>query len=62
MTPEEASEKPEEAPQEILSGNPIIYDRFRTDGWIFEWLISDYYEDFWEDDLKTLALYNTEVL
>lgn len=33
---------------EILSGNPIIYDRFRIDGWIFEWLISDYYdEDNW---------------
>ncbi|MDE7432611.1 MAG: hypothetical protein K2N34_11960, partial [Lachnospiraceae bacterium] len=40
------------APQEILSGNPVLYDRFRTDGWVFEWLISDFcYEDnlFLED-------------
>lgn len=33
------------SPQEILKGNPIIYDRFRIDGWVFEWLISDYYDD-----------------
>lgn len=33
------------SPQEILAGDPVIYDRFRTDGWIFEWLISDYYDD-----------------
>ncbi len=30
------------SPQELLTGNLILYDRFRTDGWIFEWLISDY--------------------
>ena len=36
------------APEEILRGNPILYDRFRIDGWVFEWLISDYYdEDEW---------------
>ncbi len=28
--------------QKLLTGNLILYDRFRTDGWIFEWLISDY--------------------
>ena len=31
--------------QDILKGNPVIYDRFRIDGWIFEWLISDYHEE-----------------
>ncbi len=31
--------------QEILKGNPIIYDRFKIDGWVFEWLISDYFDD-----------------
>lgn len=29
-------------PQELLTGNLVLYNRFRTDGWIFEWLISDY--------------------
>ena len=33
------------SPQEILSGNPILYDRFRIDGWVFEWLISDDYDE-----------------
>lgn len=33
------------SPQEILSGNPILYDRFRIDGWVFEWLISDYFDE-----------------
>ncbi|MDE7239952.1 MAG: hypothetical protein K2N41_09625, partial [Lachnospiraceae bacterium] len=33
------------SPQEILTGNPILYDRFRIDGWIFEWLISDDYDE-----------------
>lgn len=46
------------SPQEILSGNPIIYDRFRIDGWIFEWLISDYYEDFWEDGVLVVSREN----
>lgn len=31
--------------QDILKGNPVIYDRFRIDGWVFEWLISDYHEE-----------------
>ena len=30
------------SPYAILSGTPILYDRFRIDGWVFEWLISDY--------------------
>ena len=30
------------SPQEILEGRPVLYNRFRTDGWVFEWLISDY--------------------
>lgn len=38
------------SPQEILSGKSIIYDRFRIDGLVFEWLISDAYVDFWEED------------
>lgn len=28
--------------EEILKGNPILYDRFQTDGWVFEWIVSDY--------------------
>lgn len=36
------------SPEEILKGNLILYDRFRTDGWVFEWFISDYSdEDNW---------------
>lgn len=30
------------SPQEILAGRPVLYNCFRTDGWVFEWLISDY--------------------
>lgn len=33
------------SPQEILTGNPILYDRFRIDGWVFEWMISDYFDE-----------------
>lgn len=33
------------SPQDILIGNPILYNRFQVDGWIFEWLISDYDDD-----------------
>ena len=33
------------SPQEILTGNPILYDRFQIDGWVFEWLVSDYYDE-----------------
>ncbi|MCM1254016.1 MAG: hypothetical protein NC321_14450 [Clostridium sp.] len=35
--------------REALLGNPVRYDRFRADGWIFEWLVSDYYDDDGED-------------
>lgn len=46
------------SPQEFLSGNPVLYDRFRTDGWVFEWLISDFcYEDnmFLEDGVLLIS-------
>lgn len=33
------------SPEEILKGNLILYDRFRIDGWVFEWLISDYHDE-----------------
>lgn len=41
------------SPQEVLIGNPILYDRFRIDGWVFEWLISDHEDeesDGWLED------------
>lgn len=44
--------------QELLIGNPILYDRFRIDGWVFEWLISDYYDDdnmFSEDGVLVVS-------
>ena len=44
--------------QEILTGNPIIYDRFQVDGWVFEWLISDYEDDdnyFLEDGVLVVS-------
>ena len=46
------------SPQEILRGNPILYDRFRIDGWFFEWWISDYYDDddrFLEDGVLVVS-------
>lgn len=46
------------SPQEILAGNPIVYDRFRIDGLVFEWLISDYYNDgncFLEDGVLAVS-------
>ncbi|MDE7436269.1 MAG: hypothetical protein K2N01_10695 [Lachnospiraceae bacterium] len=49
------------SPQEILMGNPILYDRFRTDGWIFEWLVSDYFDDnnwFFEDGVLVVSREN----
>lgn len=33
------------SPEEILKGNPILYNRYKTDEWIFEWLVSDYYNE-----------------
>ncbi|MBD5451359.1 MAG: hypothetical protein HDR25_01840, partial [Lachnospiraceae bacterium] len=43
--------------KELLSGNPILYDRFRIDDWIFEWLISDYDDDnsFLEDAVLVVS-------
>lgn len=44
--------------QEILAGNPIVYDRIRIDGWVFEWLISNYYDDdncFFEDGVLVVS-------
>lgn len=36
------------APEEILKGNLIMYDRFRIDSWVFEWFLSDYFDkDNW---------------
>ena len=46
------------SPQEILKGNPIIYDRFRADGWVFEWLVSDFYDvnnSFTEDGVLLVS-------
>ncbi|MDE7265923.1 MAG: hypothetical protein K2N89_00445 [Lachnospiraceae bacterium] len=44
------------SPQELLTGNPILYDRFRIDGWIFEWLISDYDDNsFFEDAVLVVS-------
>lgn len=45
-------------PKKILKGNPIIYDQFRIDGWVFEWLISDYHaegEKFSEDGVLVVS-------
>ncbi|MCM1257264.1 MAG: hypothetical protein NC307_05380 [Roseburia sp.] len=28
--------------EELLKGNLALYDRFRIDGWVFEWMMSDY--------------------
>lgn len=50
------------SPQEVLKGNPILYDRFRIDGWVFEWMISDYYDDdnwFAEDGVLTVSRENS---
>ena len=46
------------SPQDILTGNPILYNRFQVDGWIFEWLISDYYDDdnwFFEEGVLVIS-------
>lgn len=46
------------SPQDILKGNPIIYDRVQMDGYIFEWIISDYYDDtnlFLEDAVLAVS-------
>lgn len=46
------------SPEELLKGSPVLYDRFKTDGLIFEWLISDYYDDdncFSEDGVLVVS-------
>lgn len=30
------------SPLEILKRAPVLYNRFRIDGWVFEWLVSDH--------------------
>lgn len=44
----------EVSPEEILRGNLILYSRYNMDGWVFEWLISDYDDggisDFYLDE------------
>lgn len=30
------------SPEELLKGNLTLYDRFRIDGWVFEWMMLDY--------------------
>lgn len=45
-------------PETFLKGAPVLYDRFRVDGWVFEWLISDHYEDnnwFGEDGVLVIS-------
>lgn len=31
--------------EDILKGNPILYTRYKIEGWVFEWLVSDYYNE-----------------
>lgn len=45
-------------PEELLMGNPVLYNRFVVDGWVFEWMISDYSDEdnwFWEDDALVIS-------
>ena len=43
--------------EDILQGNPILYDRFKTDGFVFEWIVSDYEDenDFLEDGVLLIS-------
>lgn len=46
------------SPEEILKGELIIYNRFRMDGWVFEWLISDFQDEdnwLWEDGVLVVS-------
>ena len=37
--------------EDILQGNPILYDRYKADGFVFEWIVSDYeYENIFLED------------
>ena len=41
-----AKQKEEQpSPQEQLKGNLVLHDRFETDGWVFERLVSDYIDE-----------------
>ena len=43
---------------DILQGKPVLYDRFITDGFVFEWIVSDYeYDDniFLEDGVLIIS-------
>lgn len=45
-------------PEELLKGDPILYNRFVVDGWVFEWMISDYSDEdnwFWEDGVLVVS-------
>lgn len=33
------------SPEELLEGNVALYDRFRIDGWVFEWFMTCKYKD-----------------
>lgn len=46
------------SPEELLKSSPVLYDRFKTDGQIFEWLISNCYDDdnlFSEDGVLVVS-------
>ncbi len=43
MAAKQKEEQP--SPQEQLKGNLVLHDRFETDGWVFEWLVSDYIDE-----------------
>ncbi len=45
----------EVSPGELLKGSPVIYDRFRVDGWIFEWMLAYYGSDFLEDSVLVIS-------
>lgn len=46
------------SPEEILKGEPVIYNRFQMDGFVFEWLISDFVDEdnrLWEDGVLVVS-------
>ena len=47
---------------EILKGNPISYECIAIDGWVFEWVVSDYQDTdrtFWEDGVLIVSTEGT---
>ena len=36
--------------EDIIQGDPILYDRYRTDGFVFEWILSDDEDSLFEVD------------